>query len=304
MRAPGTRSTSFVALAAAVLAAAALAGCPGRGSPGVAEPPSGEAPARAEAPSEEPGRAAVLFDVSGGSRLVPVACAGPDGSPVEGGGQRCLDLVPEGAEVGLEGGGRVAIGRAVPVFCAGEEEAEADRAFELAAALPSGQPPGAAPRWAIWPAGRARDVRAPEGAGASAGAPDLEAVTRAAREAARSSGGDGGATFRLTQVSTADLDGDGADETLFAGTFRAEGEEPSADRWSGLLARSGAAPATVVVLAGDPLEDHEVLAVLDLEGDGRDEVFVLSSYYEGMGVALLGLSASGPRSLGGWFCGL
>ena len=97
----------------------------------------------------------------------------------------------------------------------------------------------------------------------------------------------------LTQAIRVDLDGDGTDEALIAGTRRRTsdpgGVEPGDYSFVFLRKLSGGKVSTVALLADihpDPRPENisyrfDVMAVLDLNGDGVMEIVVQSKYYEG-----------------------
>lgn len=292
----------------AVAFAASLFAC--RHGTSLATGPTPPAARGADAGSAAPSRGTddrsnVVFATAAGEAgtlLVPIACydaaTGRTRSAAE-----CIDAVPPNAEVGIAGEATLEIVGRVPWPCSGEDEAAAPRVFSTTPA--SGQKAPAVSRWAIWPVTKAASVRT--ATAVSDGAPDLtiavadlEAATKAAREA----GGDASRPLRVTQALTAELDGDGLDEAIYAVTFRARTDEPSDEAWSGLLAKSGAARSSFSVLLHDTLASYEVLAVLDLDGDGRMELLVSSPYYEGEGVSLVHLAGGGVEVVGSWSCGL
>lgn len=245
----------------------------------------------------------VLFWDAGGQEsrsLFPIACFNGALKQAQG-GQTCLDLVPERTIVGKAGGETLEVVGRVPVPCAGEDEAAADKAL-TATPVSRGFQPSPTSAWAVWPVSKATSVLTipTPGSPPAIDATDLEALTRAAR----ASGGSLTASLQIAQVMSADLDGDGRNEMFFVGSFRAQDEEPSNEAWSGLLSKSGVEPPQIAVLQQDMLDTYEVLAILDIEGDGRMEMLVRSSYYEGMAVSLFRLAGGRLEPVGYYECGV
>ncbi len=98
----------------------------------------------------------------------------------------------------------------------------------------------------------------------------------------------------LTQVIRVDLEGDGVDEVLVAGTRRrtadSGGVEPGDYSFVFLRKLAGEKVSTVALLADihpDPRPEYvsyrfDVMAILDLNGDGAMEIVIQSEYYEGL----------------------
>ncbi len=98
---------------------------------------------------------------------------------------------------------------------------------------------------------------------------------------------------RLTQVIRIDLEGDGVDEVLVAGTRRKTGDpggvEPGDYSFVFLRKLADGKVSTVALLADnhpDPRPENisyrfDVMAVMDLNGDGAMEIVIQSEYYEG-----------------------
>ena len=99
--------------------------------------------------------------------------------------------------------------------------------------------------------------------------------------------------IKLSQIVQIDLEGDGQNEVLITGNFYKKGlmEEQSAGDYSFVLLRRIVKGKTRdVLIEGDfftkrgeyaPPNEREILAIADLNGDGKMEIVLHSFYYEG-----------------------
>ncbi len=105
----------------------------------------------------------------------------------------------------------------------------------------------------------------------------------------------------ITQIVRIDLDGDGEEEVLISATnyFTRDGSVPSASPANSysfvLLRRVVGGQVETMLVDGEfypkaatfnAPNEYKITAVLDLDGDGKMEVIVESSYYEGGGTAV------------------
>lgn len=121
---------------------------------------------------------------------------------------------------------------------------------------------------------------------------------------------------RLTRVLRVDLEGDGIDEVLISATRMAAGmitpSVTSGDYSLVVLRRLSGSTVQTLLLAGEfypePAEfvapnAHTIANVLDLNGDGRMEVVLDSTYYEGAATAVLDIVRGQPQVVLDTGCG-
>ena len=128
----------------------------------------------------------------------------------------------------------------------------------------------------------------------------------------------GNPIVRISQVVRIDLDGDGQDEILISATHYKNGdkvpEESSSNTYSFvMLARVAAGKAKTELVAGEFYPEakadaapnkYEIVALLDLNGDGKIDIVVRSAYYEGDEVSVYELQPSGFNKALSVGCGL
>ena len=238
--------------------------------------------------------------------LVPLACHGR--GTLEG-GQRCLAMTEEGGVLKLEGGAQVvASGRTRP-YCPGG----LSRAVGLA--LPGPVRAG----FAIWPAKQLKAVTVPTGGKPwepsacqgwcsfrRAGHPrvrveakQMARLAAAARAAGMSSEA---GPLEVLQAYTLDQDGDGKAERFFAVAALDPREEDYTFAFSALFMEGDRGRPVLV-----RREDSAAVVLrgaLDLDGDGRQELWLLLTPTGGGGVGheVLQLTQRQVNPLGGYQC--
>jgi len=219
--------------------------------------------------------------------MVPVGCHG-DGA-LEG-GQRCLSLLREGSAVGIEGGeALVPTGRAQP-YCPGGYPRGAGLA------LPGDVSPG----FAVWPAKRVKEVTVPAKGlpwkptpckgwctFGRAGHPRVRVSAEQHQRlaaAARTAGMPPGAgTLEVLQEFALDLDGDGKPERFYSVAAPDPDTEDYVFRFSALIMEPAAGRPMVI-----RRQDSAAVVLrgaVDLDGDGRKELWLLLTPTQGDGIA-------------------
>ena len=123
---------------------------------------------------------------------------------------------------------------------------------------------------------------------------------------------------KVTQIIRADLDGDGAEEVLVSATnYDAEGESaPTSSRVGDysfvLLRQSRNGKVETRLIDGEFYKKggtfnapnvHRVMAILDLDGDGKMELVLTSNYYEGGTTTIYRYTPSSIKTLVSVSCG-
>jgi hypothetical protein len=123
---------------------------------------------------------------------------------------------------------------------------------------------------------------------------------------------------KITRIVRVDLDGDGEDEVLISATnYAGESGTPSPNTPGRgysfvLLRRVVAGRVQTQLLEGEfypkakessAPNAYQILAVLDLDGDGKLEVIVRSDYYEGGAVTVYTFDGSKPKGVITTGCG-
>jgi hypothetical protein len=107
------------------------------------------------------------------------------------------------------------------------------------------------------------------------------------------------------QSVAVDIDGDGKEERFFSAFYpddSREGGEPGFV-FSAFLMAPGGDLSKLVVLQKSDFVRYELLAAVDLDGDGKRELVVHDFFYEGAGLTLYKLNGTNPERLGGSGCG-
>jgi hypothetical protein len=238
-----------------------------------APPPLPQAVTAAVAPAAKPEGARTdvartLLRYDGQGQLTPLACWNPLSQGLSG-GPDCLPFLAAGTAVWLAGGRQSQIDRHVRVEC--EPSGDSSEGVQLVAGAVNDTDPwpefGAVPvdlgAW-LWVAPAQDTAARPDG-------PTWSAVVRASKQPAEK--------LTLEQSLALDVDRDGREELLVS--VVAKGSEPDTGEFafSGLfLVRAGRPP---VLLEESTMHRYRVLATLDLDGDGKRELLLQSTYYEG-----------------------
>jgi len=180
----------------------------------------------------------VFFRTWSKNVLVPLACV-KDGELQD--TETCLDLIPEGAEVGFASGSSGTLGKRKELECSADAGSTVGR---VVSAKDIGD-------WAVWPAS-ARSLVTETKAGPADVAEDVRARLAKAADVEP-------AELKIDRALVLDLDGDGTTEALYATT---EGED-----LGGLYLVSGDQIKNI----GSSLS---VMASLDLRGGGHHEVWL------------------------------
>ncbi|RMG93571.1 MAG: hypothetical protein D6705_18385 [Deltaproteobacteria bacterium] len=267
--------------------------------------PSQEEPGLAVAAGDEieqgplpPNSDMVLFVNDGG--LLPLGCFRAEDKKIET-GTKCLDMVPDGAEVRLgtttSTAKRKVTGRVEPLCLAGSGKKVALSAEGLGG--------GASYVVAVYPPPTYRAVTLVPEETKSEKATKLAEDVRAQWRAALSRLGAPQGAVEAVQVARVDVDGNGV-EDLFAALVIPDPANDERYRYSGaLLAPDGDIAKAVQVERSKRREDvFELRGVVDLDGDGRRELWLRMNFAEGGGDRLVRLDGSKAVPLGRWTCGV
>jgi hypothetical protein len=289
---PGLRCLSgrLASLPCALLALL-LAGCPS--SPPTVNVPVPRATAAQDAPKvTRPAGPIVLFTMLDGV-LAPIVCHdGKKALPSD--SDECLDLVPEGAKVVLEGGAAVTIGPRAEAPCRGSQLNK----FQGRKALSTTD----SALYAIWPESAAGVMVRPK--------EKLEATgkEKAALSALLQRESEGMFTappeLQITGGLSADIDGDGALDRAFS----AYNEPWMMGLVAVFLAQAPAQPLPLSVLAHDY---PRLGGVTEIDGRPGYELWVTSAFVEGiedqtvtsaLSERVVFLRYAGGEELGSWGC--
>jgi hypothetical protein len=242
-----------------------------------------------------PETSTVAFAVDGA--LLPLACFNKDKGQILA-GKECGGLVAEGSEVYMES----SFGnKALDKTGGGTKDALCGDSGAIPTAQLEG---GAAYDWAVWPKSVApefKQIRPDTWSDRGARLNDAEA--KAIQDAIgkiRNVKGD----FQPRQKATVDIDGDGQDE-LFVSAILVNPADPDTYLFSGLFMAPGGDLDKVVLIdrakkGADIIRLH---GVVDLDGDGKRELWTTLLFDGGNGDRIVQLGGTAPKPIGGWTCG-
>ena len=266
----------------------------------------GEAPAPAPAPAAAPtpvvapapappvkphGR---VFLAASESGLIPIACHEAH-VPKFSTGEPCLALAPVGSELRLESGALAKVTGTGPAACGGGQ------------ALVVGAPAESLRGHATAPSDPAFVETVPPGtpADALAAAPEGLLASIAAAVATDHPALGDTKRLRLQQWSEIDLDGDRKPEGLASVTLPATSDEDDAPpAFAGLYlvpAVAGARPRKIKGEPGGGVQ-YTVLGVVDLDADGRPELWLNSYDDDGFAWSIEQVGSAQLTELGRWRC--
>jgi hypothetical protein len=192
--------------------------------------------------------------------------------------------MPRGARVQIERGKTLEMEKRSQWLCDGS----GDRFPAIAV---KGDPGAAA--FAAWPK---LDLKRTKDEPASAS--ELKQIRKAVRERLKHAPK---GRLEFAQAVSLDIDGDGKPERLFSITVGPHDEEYEL---SALFVGFGRAPENLLELHESSWDVWSVLGGVDLDGDGRLELVMESSYYEGGATMVESVDEHGEaRDLGGVSCG-
>lgn len=241
-----------------------------------------------------PETSTVFFSVDGA--LLPLACFNKDKGEIAPGSE-CAALVSEGSETYMESSfGKKAL-----------EKTEAGTKNSLCGdegAIPvSSLDSGADYDWAVWPKSLGPEVVQLDPDTWSDRGARLEEVEAKAVQAAIAEAGVNKGEFQPKQKAAVDVDGDGKDE-LFVSAVMLNPRDPDAYLFSGLFMAPGGDLGSLQLIdrAKKGTDQIKIFGVVDLDGDGKRELWTGISFDGGAGERIVVLGDE-PKSLGKWTCG-
>lgn len=109
--------------------------------------------------------------------------------------------------------------------------------------------------------------------------------------------------FKVHQIVSVDLDGDGKNEELVSAYSLSAIEDQSQQTFGGLFLRDATNPKQFNPISTGMMDMYEVVGVYDLDQDGKKELILYIYYYEGGAYSIGKLDAGKYVELGVWGCG-
>jgi hypothetical protein len=238
----------------------------------------------------------VVFSIEGA--LNPLGCFDKDKGQMLG-AEACLDLVPEGAEVRLSSidseYNKIAGPRVEPQCLIGSGKTVA---IEV-----EGITEGAQFVYGTFPRSAMKTVRFVEDKTL-----DARRIRLSDEEKQKLSAAAGGGltpeTIEPHQVAEVDVYGDGSKDKVYS-VFAPDPRVSEQYRWSGVfLAKGGSLGALTLLDKSTTKRDvFEVRGTVDLDGDGKKELWMRLVFEEGAGDRIVALDGKSAKPLGGWSCG-
>jgi hypothetical protein len=241
-----------------------------------------------------PETSSVIFSVDGA--LVPLACFDKAKGAI-GTGADCVALVAEGSEVYMESSfGKKAMektGAGTAMSTCGDEGAIPTAALTA----------GADYDWAVWPKSVAPTFEQLSPDTWSDRGARLEEIEGKAIQGAIANAGVSKGEFLSKQKALLDVDGDGKQE-LFVSAVMVNPSDPDKYLFSGLFMVPGGDLANVQLIdrVQKGTDVVKLFGAVDLDGDGKRELWTGLSFDGGAGERIVQLGAE-PKPLGKWTCG-
>jgi hypothetical protein len=246
-------------------------------------------------PGPVPPEASMAFFVVEGA-LLPLGCFDKDKGKVLG-GKDCLDMAPQGEEARLAsqtGSAVKKVGEPTAPLCTKGDGKKTARAVD-------GLESGADFSFGVWPRAAYRTVEAVPEETLSDKGRQLDAGEKEKLAAAMGKEGE----VEAHQVAQIDVDGDGKAEKIYS-VFIRHATEPERYAWSGAFLAEGGDLGKLHLLEKSKSKQDvfEVRAAVDLDGDGRRELWVRLVFEEGSGDRIVRLDGWKPVPLAKWTCGV
>jgi hypothetical protein len=257
----------------------------------------------ASAPAATPG-ATVVFVIDN-QMAIPLACFDPATKAfldAKDSDATCAKLVAASSKIKLSTSSTSTIKEKTEWLC---EPAEFKKvAFSIDPQLPT----DAQTELAVSPPGTPIEFVARVGETKFTANPDESALLS---EAIKKSEPSAKKTPHVHQIATLDLDGDGKEDTIFSATVAGKGSSDEGltslegkFTFSGVFVRYGNKPESLVLLQRQDYDTYEIRGAVDLNNDGRKELIISDTQWEGFGVVIYEVGTDGSlKALGDWGCG-